>query len=597
MVDSINMKKIKLIIWDLDDTFWKGTFSEEKVTIINKNIDLVIDLNKRGIVSSICSKNNEEDVLSFLDEIGVSDQFVFKSINWEAKAPRIKSIIEKMNLRQENVLFIDDNIRNLGEAKYLLPQIMTALPDIVDELIRNCSLLGKDDSKFERLNQYRLLEKKTEEKEKYYSEKDFLKDSFIEVTIRHDINSSIDRICELNERAHQLNYTKKDLSPEQLKDIINNNDIECGIIKCRDKYGEYGDIGFYMLDKGKHKLIHYFFSCRTLGMHVEQFIYQLLNYPTIDIIPPVTIDLEDCSDIDYIHVSDKSFEETNEHNKAKVLIVGPCDLEAVDFFLPWNSMTEFRHFDNKKRLIGYGSHPLILNNVLNKIEYSKTPFFNDIVKETEIFSGKYELIVYSFLTALLYGEYEKKDTKERIVFGEWPYDATSEDYDWNNSIGFDVDKSEQNVFQRDYKYVGRVEPELQAKRIISIIDKVLDSGCKVCLLLASEIPYNANTQPTFKDADIYAKLVNEKLIKYYENKKNVSLVNPSNYIHSQKDYVGCIQHYSRNVYKAIADAICKKYPNVKNERISKAVPELLRHNSKTNFMRKIKRQVKRLFKK
>ena len=30
---QVNFEKIKLIIWDLDDTFWKGIVSEEEVQI------------------------------------------------------------------------------------------------------------------------------------------------------------------------------------------------------------------------------------------------------------------------------------------------------------------------------------------------------------------------------------------------------------------------------------------------------------------------------------------------------------------------------------------------------------------------------------
>ena len=49
----IDIKNIKLVIWDLDDTFWKGTLSEEDVTSINKNIMLVKELTRMGIVNSI----------------------------------------------------------------------------------------------------------------------------------------------------------------------------------------------------------------------------------------------------------------------------------------------------------------------------------------------------------------------------------------------------------------------------------------------------------------------------------------------------------------------------------------------------------------
>lgn len=79
--------KIKLIIWDLDETFWKGTLSDNNVTPepVQMNIDLVEKITNRGIVNSVCSKNDKEAAEKKLEDLGVKDLFVFNSINWEAK--------------------------------------------------------------------------------------------------------------------------------------------------------------------------------------------------------------------------------------------------------------------------------------------------------------------------------------------------------------------------------------------------------------------------------------------------------------------------------------------------------------------------------
>ena len=38
----MDASKIKLIIWDLDETFWNGTISEQKVAPVKQACDLVI---------------------------------------------------------------------------------------------------------------------------------------------------------------------------------------------------------------------------------------------------------------------------------------------------------------------------------------------------------------------------------------------------------------------------------------------------------------------------------------------------------------------------------------------------------------------------
>ena len=53
----IRIETIKLVVWDLDETFWTGTLSEGGARIPEDNVQLVKDLTDCGIINSICSKN------------------------------------------------------------------------------------------------------------------------------------------------------------------------------------------------------------------------------------------------------------------------------------------------------------------------------------------------------------------------------------------------------------------------------------------------------------------------------------------------------------------------------------------------------------
>ena len=127
---NYDITKTKLIIWDLDDTFWKGTLSEGGVEFLPEMINFIEELTLKGIMNSICSKNDFESVKNEFINKGfkrVWDLFIFPSINWLPKGERVKNIINDMNLRAENVILIDDNISNLNEAKFYSPEIMTCL--------------------------------------------------------------------------------------------------------------------------------------------------------------------------------------------------------------------------------------------------------------------------------------------------------------------------------------------------------------------------------------------------------------------------------------------------------------------------------------
>lgn len=57
---------------------------------------------------------------------------------------------------------------------------------------------------------------------------------------------------------------------------------KCEYITAYDKYGEYGIVGFYAVKD--NTLVHFLFSCRTLGMGIEQYTYEKIGCPKLDIV-------------------------------------------------------------------------------------------------------------------------------------------------------------------------------------------------------------------------------------------------------------------------------------------------------------------------
>src|SRR6185437_437344 len=157
--------KVKLVIWDLDDTFWHGTLTEEGIAAIPRNRDIVIALSQRGIVNSICSKNDAEMAKARLVEQDIWDYFVFPSISFNPKGKAVAEMIEGAGLRVENVLFLDDNRMNLEEVKFFNPGIMTAHPEeVLENLLEHPHCAGKPDPELVRLKQYRFLQHKIAER-------------------------------------------------------------------------------------------------------------------------------------------------------------------------------------------------------------------------------------------------------------------------------------------------------------------------------------------------------------------------------------------------------------------------------------------------
>lgn len=239
---NYDITKTKLIIWDLDDTFWKGTLSEGGVEFLPEMINFIEELTLKGIMNSICSKNDFESVKNEFINKGfkrIWDLFIFPSINWLPKGERVKNIIQNMNLRAENVILIDDNISNLNEAKFYSPEIMTAHPDEIKKISEELYLVNDYDFEHTRLKQYKILEEKSAARGESSNE-EFLRASGIKICIKHDCLENLERLKKLISRTNQLNFTK--FRDENLEETIKNN--ESGYVIAEDKFGNYGIADF-----------------------------------------------------------------------------------------------------------------------------------------------------------------------------------------------------------------------------------------------------------------------------------------------------------------------------------------------------------------
>jgi FkbH-like protein len=352
--------KVKLVIWDLDETFWQGTLSEEGIVPVAENNARVIELAKRGIISSICSKNDYDQTRARLIELGIWDYFVFPSISFNPKGKAIAEMIEGAGLRAENVLFIDDNAMNLEEAKFFNPGIMTAHPgEVLQGLLDHPHLRGKPDPELARLNQYRFLQRKVEERStSTLSNEEFLRASNIRISIDYDIAANFDRIVDLVGRANQLNYTKKRLdTPDDValfKKRLEGFGFHAGCVRAVDDYGDYGVIGFFLLQRRAliKRLHHFVFSCRTMNMGIEQFVYEMLDKPDIEIAGPVSYGLESHEKVDWITVVDRTEKAVADTGGSRLVLVGGCDLLQLASYCSTNR-TEFVNTGQDDTMVRY----------------------------------------------------------------------------------------------------------------------------------------------------------------------------------------------------------------------------------------------------
>ena len=275
--------KAKLVIWDLDDTLWQGTLADGDEPLLHaRRAELVRAFNRHGIVSAICSKNDFAAARAKLEAFGLWDEFVFPRIAFVPKGEVVKQMIADMQLRPANVLFIDDNVRNLEEVAAMAPGIK-----VVDATAPDCDALleailaDNADVEKSRVEDYRILESKVADRtQSALTDEAFLLQSEIQATftVRMDNLDFAERIEELINRSNQLNYTQSRIEPGTIRDLIldiDHHDVICTFVW--DKYGYYGLVGAAVFDFKRQQLKHLAFSCRIMHMGIEAFMTSALR--------------------------------------------------------------------------------------------------------------------------------------------------------------------------------------------------------------------------------------------------------------------------------------------------------------------------------
>jgi FkbH-like protein len=245
-------KVIKCVVWDLDNTLWHGVLLEdEKISLRENIINLIQTLDSRGILQSIASKNDHVTAISKLDEFGLKEYFLYPQINWNSKASSLKEIAKLLNIGLDAIAFIDDQLFELEEVKYTLPEILCInaddIGDILDMPVMNPRFITED-SRIRRLMYLSDIERQNAEKEFVGTADEFLATLNMSFTISSAKEEDLQRAEELTLRTNQLNTTGYTYSYDELNHFRQSENHKLLIASLEDKYGSYGKIGLALIE-------------------------------------------------------------------------------------------------------------------------------------------------------------------------------------------------------------------------------------------------------------------------------------------------------------------------------------------------------------
>jgi FkbH-like protein len=279
--------KIRALVVDLDNTLYKGVIGEDnlhEISISESHLQLqkfIADISHAGVLVFIATKNNPSDVdlafeLNLLPNLPRS-RITSVYSGWKAKSKSMSEIVDLLNFSERNILFIDDNGRELTEMAASCPDVLTLSALDTEQLL--FALRGAISFQIDKSNsadirikdiQARVLRGETNQSGIVGAK--LLTNLNTQI---HSINvyekAELDRANELFSKTNQFNFslnrTKVDF--EQL-----NSDFGIVNTSLRDDISDSGTISSicWEFQSETLKILEFVISCRALGRETERYI-------------------------------------------------------------------------------------------------------------------------------------------------------------------------------------------------------------------------------------------------------------------------------------------------------------------------------------
>lgn len=298
---SLAGKVSKALIFDCDNTLWKGILGEDGFDNIEMSSSyegkifeevqyLAKALSKRGVLIGLCSKNNSADVDEVLkshpDMILRDSDITIKKVNWNDKADNLVSIAEELNIGLDSLVFIDDSNFEIENIKSRLPEIKSvSVPAAIHEYPRLfkeiSSLFYSRSNSREDINKtgmYKIENLRKQNKNNFSNIEDYLQSLELKLRINIDVCTQVSRLSQLSQKTNQFNLTTKRYSEAEITALISSDIHRVYSFSLEDKFGEYGLTGMAILEiKNDCATVDTFLmSCRVLGRNIEHNFFDYI---------------------------------------------------------------------------------------------------------------------------------------------------------------------------------------------------------------------------------------------------------------------------------------------------------------------------------
>ena len=282
----------KCVVVDCDNTLWGGVLGEEGPELVAIGTDypgeayrefqqFLRGLGRRGFLLAINSKNNEEEVLSFLadspDMVLRPGDFTAHRINWNDKGSNLAEIAEEMNIGLDSMIFVDDSPVECARIRSAFPEVLVeqfpANPAEIPRFIANLRGTQRLRVEAEDLKRARSLSANARRQRLKRQAPDletFVRSLEIRLVIERQNRTAIPRVSQLTQRTNQFNLTTKRYSPGDIERLMNGGIVYT--MGMEDRFSDYGIVGVAIVtDTGTDswEIDSFMLSCRAFGRGIE----------------------------------------------------------------------------------------------------------------------------------------------------------------------------------------------------------------------------------------------------------------------------------------------------------------------------------------
>ena len=300
LVKSVYGTAKKCLVLDLDNTLWGGVVGDDGVQNLILGRDHAVgeafldfqryvkDLQRRGIILAVCSKNdieNAKEGFSHPDSILKLEDFSAFKANWNPKPRSIREIAAELKIGLDSIVFVDDNPAERALVAAQLSEVAT--PDVGSDVTRFAEILEaeryfeahkvvRDD--LNRSDFYKLNAERNAYQAGFQDYGEFLASLDMAAEIAPFSRVYLERITQLINKTNQFNLTTRRYSSAEI-DAISQDPVYVTLYgRLADKFGDNGLVsvlvGRTVNDALEMDL--WLMSCRVLNREMEFAMFDAL---------------------------------------------------------------------------------------------------------------------------------------------------------------------------------------------------------------------------------------------------------------------------------------------------------------------------------